>query len=311
MITTVTFNPAIDRTVCVEKLTAGSVNRIVSSREDMGGKGINVARILLALGDQAVATGFIGARNYSHTLELLDRDEIVHDLVQIDAKTRQNIKLIESSTQITTDINEAGFQVNAADLAELTRLILHYAESSEYVVFSGSVPPGAPDTIYRDIAARLPSGCKAVLDADGRLLLAGLSASPNLIKPNIHELENALGRSLPSVKSIVAAARQLIRQYQIHTVLVSMGGDGSILTTPDVALHAAALPVTVRNTVGAGDTMLAGFIHSRVSGRSDRDALACATACGALAVSKAGTEAISAWQIDGLASQVIITAITI
>ena len=306
MITAVTLNPAIDRTVIVETYCPGSVNRVVTSREDIGGKGINVTRILLALGSEAVAVGFVGARNEAHVRDLLARDGIKGDFVSVDAFTRQNIKLIENKTHQTTDINEAGFQVNSDDIEAMKKLISHYAASSSFVVFSGSVPPGMANTIYHDLAALLPSDCKLAIDADGALLLNGLAARPYLIKPNIHELENALGSVLTTAEDIKSASRQIIEKYQVSYVLVSMGGDGSILVTANTAMHAAALKVNVRNTVGAGDTMLAGFIHSLAIGRSDRQALAYATACGALAVSKAGTETIGPQEVDNLVNQVQI-----
>lgn len=307
MITAVTLNPAIDRTVIVEALNLGSVNHVTASREDIGGKGINVARILLALGSEAIAAGFIGSRNEAHVRDLLARDGIKSDFVPVDALTRQNIKLIENRTHQTTDINEAGFEVNSDNIEAVKKLINHHAAISSFVVFSGSVPPGLAATIYRDLAALLPSGCKLVIDADGALLMNGLAAKPYLIKPNIHELENALGRKLSTAEDIKSASQQIIEKYQVSYVLVSMGGEGSILVTAKTAMHAAALKVNVRNTVGAGDTMLAGFIHSLATGRSDRQALAYATACGALAVSKIGTEAISPQEVDSLVNQVQIS----
>jgi len=310
MITAVTLNPAIDRTVIVETFNPGSVNRVASSREDIGGKGINVTRILLALGSKAVAVGFIGARNEALVKGLLIRDGIIGDFISVDSFTRQNIKLIENVTHQTTEINEAGFHVSSDDIEAVKKLISNYAASSSFVVFSGSVPPGMANTIYCDLAALLPSDCKLVIDADGDLLMNGLSARPYLIKPNIHELGNALGRVLNTAEDIKSAGRQIIDKYQVSYVLVSMGGDGSILVTPDTAMHAAALKVNVRNTVGAGDAMLAGFIHSLAIGRSDCQALAYATACGALAVSKIGTETISPEGIDSLVSQVQISDLT-
>lgn len=309
MITTITLNPAIDRTVVVENFVFGEVNRVRSSREDMGGKGINVARVLQSLGTKSLAAGFVGARNFGHVQNLLDRDGIDYDLVQVPAETRQNTKLIESSSRVTTDINEAGFSVSDENLDRLKTAICSYAAQSDYMVFSGSTPSGLAASIYQELIALLPASCKAVLDADGELLLQGLAAHPFLIKPNIHELENALGRALESHDDIVGAARGLIGKYDINYVLVSMGGSGSILVTRDNALHAPALPVDVKGTVGAGDTMLAGFIHSLATGQTDLEALACATACGALAVSKEGTEAISKSEMITLAKQVQITVI--
>lgn len=306
MITTVTLNPAIDRTIVVEKFEYGAVNRVSSVREDMGGKGINVARILQSLGSEAKAIGFIGSRNLGHVQTLLERDAIPTDFVQIPAATRLNTKLLESSTHTTTDINEAGFPVDKVHLEAIRQLIRTYAGQSEYVVFSGSVPVGLPANIYRDLISLVTPVSKAVLDADGELLLTGLESHPTLIKPNIHELERALGRPLPSHTAIVSAARDLIQEYGITYVLVSMGGDGSILVTRADAWFAAPVPVTVRGTVGAGDSMLAGFIHCLAAGLPDTQALAWATACGALAVSKEGTEAFDRSAVIELAATVSI-----
>mgnify|MGYP004703087791 CR=1 FL=1 len=306
MITTVTLNPAIDRTVVVENFQFGSVNRVSRSREDIGGKGINVARIMLALGSEAVATGFMGTRNLGHTRNLLERDLIKYRFVDIDAETRQNTKLIDSSSNSTTDLNEPGFFITAQNLTDLKVLIDEFSANSNWIVFSGSTPPGVPDTIYRDLLGRLPGHCRGVLDADGALLRRGLEAGPYLIKPNIDELERSLSRQLSSKEAIVAAAREIIFQHDVSIVLVSMGGEGSILITADQALHAAALPVAVKNTVGAGDSMLAGMIHSLATGLAIRPALACATACGALAVSKEGTETISRCEAEKLTNKVKI-----
>jgi len=311
MITTVTLNPAIDRTVVVENFAFGAVNRVRTSREDMGGKGINVARILRSLGTEALATGFIGARNFSHVQNLLDRDGIHYDLVQVPAETRQNTKLVESSSRVTTDINEAGFCVSDASLSKLKASIRNFAAQSDFTVFSGSISPGLTASIYQELIGLLPTSCKAVLDADGEPLLQGLAAHPFLIKPNIHELENALGQALSSHHDIVVATRGLIEEYHIAYALVSMGGNGSILVTRGQALYAPALPASVKGTVGAGDTMLAGFIHSLAIGQSDQEALACATACGALAVSNEGTESISKSSMIALAAQVQLTVIPV
>lgn len=309
MITTVTLNPAIDRTIVVDQFEFGSVNRVQSVREDMGGKGINVARILIALGSSVSAIGFMGENNLGHVQTLLQRDAIPTDFVLVPAATRLNTKLIESRSRTTTDINEAGFTVSDQDLAAMKSKISQTASQSDYIVFSGSVPKGLPVDIYRDLIGLVASPCKAVLDADGALLLAGLQARPYLIKPNIHELESALGRSLETPQAIVAAARDLIAQYQITYVLISMGGDGSILVTADQALFAAPLKVEVRGTVGAGDSMLAGFVHCLAERCDLAQTLAWATACGALAVSKVGTEAFSREDVEALAGQVKISTL--
>ena len=308
MITTVTLNPAIDRTIVLNHFEYGSVNRLANSREDIGGKGINVARILLALGSDARAVGFIGKHNYPQVEALLQTDAIPAEFIYIDAPTRMNIKLLESSTHITTDINEAGFTVNRQDISAVRKLIQTAAEGSAYIVFSGSVPIGLSPSIYREIIESVPSQCRVALDADGLLLLESLKTKPFLIKPNIHELESALGRTLSGSREIVEAAEGLIAQYGISYILVSMGGSGSILVTAEQSLIASPLPVNVKGTVGAGDSMLAGFIHGLTEGYDISASLAWATACGALAVSQEGTQAFAKSDVERLAAQVSILA---
>jgi len=309
MITTVTMNPAIDRTITVGQFAFGSVNRIVSSREDIGGKGINVARILLALGSDVKAVGFIGRFNFPQADSYLRTDAIPSEFVFVDAPTRMNTKLLDNYSHTTTDLNEVGFAVNSRERESLRQLILRCAAESEYIVFSGSVPEGLPVSIYRELIAMVPSTCRAVLDADSRFLMEGLHAKPFLIKPNINELESALGRTLGNHLEIVEAAREWIRLFEIKFVLVSMGGSGSILVTEDQSLFAAPLPVDVKGTVGAGDSMLAGFIHGLAQGCGISAALARATACGALAVSQEGTQAFEKADVERLASLVTITNI--
>jgi len=309
MITTVTLNPAIDRTIVVERFAFGSVNRVVRAREDMGGKGINVARVLVALGSRVLATGFIGHDNLDHVRQLIDRDGIPVDFVTVAGATRQNTKLIEASSQTTTDINEAGFAISEEHLSDLKSRIRSFAAQSSFVVFSGSVPRGLPQDVYRDLIDQVAPVRRTILDADGAHLLAGLAGHPYLIKPNLLELENALGRPLPTQRDIVRAARELSNRYKTAYILVSMGASGSILITADRALHASSVPVIVRGTVGAGDAMLAGFIHGIDTGMTDRESLAWATACGALAVSNEGTETIDKQSVIRLAGQVSVTAL--
>lgn len=306
MITTVTLNPAIDRTVVVEAFAFGEVNRVQSVREDMGGKGINVARILKALGSPAQATGFIGQANIGHVRALLEQDGLDTDLIEIDAATRTNTKLLDLQTRSTTDINEAGFAVDAAAIAAITAKIDDLSAHSQFMVFSGSLPQGLPSDFYRQLISRVQPPCQSVLDADGLLLLEGLKAAPTLIKPNIHELESALETSLETESAIVEACHRLISQYGIVYVLVSMGGAGSILVSQDRAIFAEPLKVEVRGTVGAGDSMLAGFIHCLAQNLGLEQALAWATACGALAVSKVGTESFSREDVERMAARVVL-----
>lgn len=309
MITTVTLNPAFDRTLTVKRFRYGEVNRTDAVREDLGGKGINVAKILKSLGDEACAIGFLGEGNLGNFRHLLDQEGLMHEFIPVAGKTRTNLKLIETSSHLTTDINEPGFSVSGEQIAGLEKMIQGCARNSHYVVFSGSLPKGAPDDLYKTLMKKVGGIARTVLDADGAILLAGLEAGPYLIKPNREELEKALGKNLVGTEKLKEAGLDLIRRYGITYVLISMGGEGSLLIGEGIAYRAPALKVEVRGTVGAGDSMLAGFLHGLEQGDGPKEALKWATACGALAVSREGTETFSLMEAQRLTSAVDIEEI--
>lgn len=306
MITTVTLNPAIDRTIVLEDFTVGSVNRAKSVREDMGGKGINVAKVLNSLGADTTAIGFMGQGNIESVRLLLKNENLKSDFIMVDGYTRTNMKIIETSTKTTTDVNEAGFHVGMDHVDVVKALIRAYAKKSEYVVFSGSMPTGVSPGLYGELMESISGDTRCVLDAEGKMLLEGLKGRPFIIKPNLFELETALNVSLDSKEKIVDAARGLIEKYGIGYVLLSMGGDGSILISAREAYQAGAVKVDVKGTVGAGDSMLAGFLYGLSLERGPQAALAWATSCGALAVSKEGTQTFRKADVEGLLSKVQI-----
>lgn len=308
MITTVTLNPAIDKTITLENFIYGAVNRIQSVREDMGGKGINVAKVLNSLGYDTCAIGLIGENNIGNVRLLLRNENLDTEFVKTPGNTRTNMKIIETRTKTTTDINEAGFHVSATHIEMMKTLVRKYAQKSKYLVFSGSLPAGTNPDLYFELMQSVADigGLKTVLDAEGELLLAGLKAKPFAIKPNLFELESALNQKLDSHSKIVTAAKSLICEYQIKNVLVSMGGDGSILVTEDQSFYAKALKVDVKGTVGAGDSMLAGYLFGLTGRDGLKEALAWATVCGALAVSKEGTQSFGKNDAEALLSDVEI-----
>jgi len=311
MITTITLNPAIDKTILLEHFQYGAVNRVQSFREDMGGKGINVAKVLNGLGAETCAIGYIGKQNMENVNLLLKNERLATDFITVPGTTRTNTKIIESSTKTTTDINEAGFSVSRNHIDMMKTLIKEYAEKSDCLVFSGSIPAGADPDLYRQFMqeASRENHRKTILDAEGELLLSGLKAEPYLIKPNLFELETALNQKMDSHSDIVKAANQLSRDYHVDTVLVSMGGEGSILVTGDRAYFAKALKVDVKGTVGAGDSMLAGYLFGLTSSGDPRKALAWASVCGALAVSKVGTQSFGKEEAEALLDQVEISVV--
>lgn len=284
MITTVTLNPAIDKTISVENFRLNSVNRVSNVYEDIGGKGINVSKVLNLLGERNVALGFIGERNYSLTQALIKKQNIISDFILVDAYTRINTKITDPVNKTTTDINEAGFTVQSIQVEQIKLLIRTYSKSSEFVVFSGSVCQGVSNDEFKEMLT-LANNSKLVLDADREILKIGLTCSPYMIKPNIHELEDLLGIKLKTTNDVINSAKELINQYGITYVLVSLGEEGSILVSSDITLKANSLKVDVKSTVGAGDSMLAGFLFGLSQNKGLEEALKYASCCGGFAVS--------------------------
>lgn len=308
MITTVTLNPAIDKTITVEQFRLNTVNRVLSVNEDLGGKGINVSKVLHHLKHKTVACGFIGEANYGLVQPHIKRLGLSTDFVLVDALTRINTKIIDPIEKSTTDINETGFTVSRVQIEQLKIMLQAYAKLSSFMVFSGSICKGIDTESFQSlIEAVAPTPW--VLDADRQVLKAGLELQPYLIKPNIHELEDLLQIKLETNQDIVREVRSLMQRYKIKYCLVSMGEKGSILVKQDGAFQANALDVELVTTVGAGDAMLAGFLFGLSEGYSDLDALRTATACGAIAVSGISLRAFNDLKIEALMDRVELTQI--
>jgi 1-phosphofructokinase len=263
-VVTVTLNPAIDQTVTIPNFTAGAVNRVEVSRSNAGGKGVNVAALLAESGVRVAVTGFLGRENPSTFEELFARRGIGDYFVRIAGQTRTGIKIVDPVLHQTTDINFPGAAASAGDLAAFAQQLSLL--DADCFVLAGSLPPGVQPTIYRELVTSLRArGRRVVLDASGDPLPLALEARPHLIKPNIHELSELLGRPLPDTAAVVAAARELVARG-IETVVVSMGKDGACFVTANEAIVARPPDVEVRSTVGAGDAMVAGLVAAYAQG---------------------------------------------
>lgn len=288
MITTITMNPALDKTLKVEDIRYGEVNRVGKFREDLGGKGINVGRILTGFGIPTMNMAFLGKENQNEVLEYIRKDAMAIDYVAVDGYTRTNIKITETKKDITTDINEEGITVGREDYGAFMEKLDTMAKNSEFVIMSGSMAKGIPPMTYGNITRMYKKHTKIVIDADDEVLLAGLKGEPYLIKPNIHELERALDVSLRDDEDIIKAGRELISRYGVTLVLVSMGEEGSLLVTSDEAFRAGTLPVEIVSTVGAGDAMLAGFVYAMSRKKSLEVCVAFGAACASMTIAVEG-----------------------
>ena len=306
MIVTVTLTPALDKTVILPGFRVDQVNRIQSLRLDAGGKGINVSKVLRALGTDSLATGILGGGTGRYIENSLREMGIASDFVWVEQETRTNLKVVDPQEHTNTDINEPGAPVGADVIEAVYRKAEAAAGLGDIVVLAGKAPAGTPDTVFADWIARLrEKRVQTYLDADAGLLLAGVKAKPSMIKPNDAELSRLTGKAYGSAEEMARAARELVRDG-VGTVVVSLGGDGALFVTGDQALRGHGLRVPVQSTVGAGDSMMAAMAHGAARGMRFRDTCALAMAVSAAAVTTPGTQPAGMPLVNELLKQVQI-----
>ena len=286
---TVTLNPAIDQTVSIPDFQAGQVNRVTASQSDPGGKGVNVASFLADFGLAVSVTGFLGEDNTRLFERLFAKKGIKDHFVRIPGSTRTGIKIIDEVNRQTTDVNFPGLAPRPQDIEALFRVINELAEACEWFVLSGSIPAGVPVDIYQRLVVSIQTRGKAVaLDTSGEGLRQALSVKPDLVKPNVFELADVMGRSLNSLELIEQAVAELTQQG-IPTVVVSMGEQGAIFAQSGEMLIATPPPVAVKSTVGAGDAMIAGTVAGLIQGKSLAECARLATAFSISAITRVGS----------------------
>lgn len=298
---TITLNPALDKTIKIGALNYGEVNRVGTFREDLGGKGINVGRILTGFAVDTMNFAVLGKENRHEVLEYFRNDNMKVKYIVADGHTRTNIKIVELDKDRTTDINEEGVLISKKLYHDLLEQLDEVAVDSDYIIMGGSLAKGIETSVYGDIARKYKDVAKVVIDADGEILMEGLKGSPYLIKPNIHELEAALNTKLETDKEIAEAALKIINRYKVTYVLVSMGAKGSLLVSKDEAYRCGTIKTDIVSTVGAGDAMLAGFIYGLKVNKPLDECMKFATACSTLTISEEGYPKLSLTKVTELA----------
>lgn len=285
MIVTLTLNPSLDRTIEIARLVRGELVRATGTRLDPGGKGVNVARALAAhdIDSRAVVprNGTVG----DELVALLTVEGIDVRAVPVTGQTRSNVSLVEPDGTVTK-INEPGGPLTGSDLDRVVSAVLAEAEEADWVVASGSLPPGVPESFYADLGHRLAAlGVRFAVDTSGPALRAALEAGPALVKPNRDELADSTGSRIGTVADAAAAAKAMLA-HGAGTVLASLGADGALLVDEAGTRYGVSPVDGGRSTVGAGDAMLAGYLAGLATGR---DALTEALAWGAAAVRLPGS----------------------
>lgn len=301
MIYTVTLNPSIDYYVVVDTFQVGGLNRMRHDIKYPGGKGINVSRVLSRIGIETKALGFIGGFTGRFIQEVLTQEGIATDFVQVDGDTRINIKL---KTAEETEINGAGPNISASQLQELFGKI-EEMDNSDTLILAGSIPSSLDDSLYSTMMKRcLDKGIRVVVDTSGKAMLELLRYKPFLVKPNQHELGEFFGIAVNTLEEVIQYGRKLVEMGAQHCI-VSMAGDGAVLITDDEAYVANVPQGKLINSVGAGDSLVAGFIGTFVRTGSVQQAFAYGVATGS--ATAFSTDLCTQERIEELLPQIKLT----
>jgi 1-phosphofructokinase len=300
MIYTVTLNPSLDYIVEVDQVTLGELNRTKNETKFPGGKGINVSQVLKRLDVDSHALGFLGGFTGSYIEGFLTTQGIHTDFVRVDADTRINVKL---KSDKETEINAKGpaitienFEALKAKIRELT--------SEDILVLAGSIPSTMPESTYEELVKLCnENGTKFVVDAEGELLKKVLHLNPFLIKPNHHELGDLFNTVINSCEEVIPYGRELIKQGA-QNVIVSLADKGAVLINKDLALIATSPKGDVKSSVGAGDSMVAGFIATYEKTKSIEEAFRFSVAAGSATAFSIGL--CTREKMENLLPQVIV-----
>jgi 1-phosphofructokinase len=316
MIITVTLNPALDKTARVDFVRPNSLNRLRDILLDAGGKGVNVSAMIRALGGNSIATGFAGGSAGDELIGRIAGKGLVHDFVRIKAVTRTNLKVINDEGALT-ELNEPGPEITGKEFDEIEKKLMAFGTKGNTFVLSGSLPRGIKSDTYKKLCVVLrKNGAAVFLDADGEALELALDADrdsvPNFIKPNRYELLKLFGMEDGNeiTEAVLSQLCVKLLDKGVSLVSLSMGHEGALFVSRDGIWRSPAIPVTVKSTVGAGDSMVGALVYGFENGLLPEQCFALAIAASAGACTTEGTNPPSRTLVDELLRQVNLQKIS-
>lgn len=289
-IITVTLNPCVDKFFTIDRLIAEQKLRALDVEKYPGGGGLNVSRAIAHLGGKSIALWSCGGATGQHLLELLANDELDQHIVPISGETRENVIVYEKAGDQYYRFSLPGPRLSESEQSEWVKSLSNVVSSGDYVVVSGSLPPGVPATWLSELIVSMSGDHRVVLDTKGDALKAALETGVFLAKPNIVELSRLVERELIGDEDVEAAGRQIIENDGAEALMISMGRAGALLIDRTSAEHIRAPIVPIHSKVGAGDSMVAGMVMALSRGMSMRDAALFGVAAGTAAVMTDGTQ---------------------
>ncbi len=287
-VVTVTLNPAIDQTVRMDNLQVNRVNRGQAMQFDPGGKGVNVASYLTDYGYETAVTGFLGEENTAVFEKLFAQKKIQDHFIRIPGRTRTNVKIVDEAAQQTTDINMPGETPTPAAFQALAAKVDELAQSCDWFVLAGNLPPDVPSSIYATLIGQIQQHDKCVvLDTSHDALRQGILAQPTILKPNIHELAEVAGEALVEETAVIHAAQRFLNG-KTQLIVISMGKEGALFITQNETIKAVPPAVKIKTTVGAGDAMVAGLVAAQIQGLTLAESARLATAFSLVGITHVG-----------------------
>jgi 6-phosphofructokinase 2 len=303
-IATVCLNPAVDRYTDVDRIEPDTKLRCSRLTRQPGGGGVNVSRVLRRLGADSMAMylyGGLTGRLYQH---LLEREELTHCGIETKSWTRENTMVFEKQTDSQYRFILPGPEIAQGEWQGFLQQVEDLEPFPEFLVASGSLPPGIPDDGYAQLARVAGErDARYVLDSSGDALKRAVEEGVFLLKPNANEMADLVGRDIGNREELIAAARELIGDQKVQVLVVSLGSDGALLVTRDRCEIFEAPKVKVDSVVGAGDSMVAGVVAGLARGRAIDDAVRLGVAAGAAAVTTPASELALREDIDDLYAQ--------
>ena len=307
MILTVTLNAAIDKRYVVEGFRTGEVNREKECTYVPGGKGLKVSKPASIYGAEVVATGFAGGHAGAYIEDALKPFGIRSAFYHVDAESRSCINIWDEVNQVQTEFLEPGFTLTEEDFAGFEAKFRQLVQEAKVVAMSGSVPKGLDGTAYQRLVKIVKdAGIPVILDTSGKLLEMGIEAIPTMIKPNIDEIRMLTGKRCDDISEIIEAARA-IHERGVKIVAVSLGADGSLAVGDDGIFRARVPKIDAVNTVGCGDSMIAGFALGLSKGLPLEETLRLASAISAAAAMREETGFFVMEDMEKLLPQIEIT----
>lgn len=304
-IATLTLNPTIDKNTRVERVVAEEKLRCEAPSREPGGGGINVARVIHRLGGGAQALYTSGGPIGTILQSLLDDEGVDQTPIEIGEWTRENMIVYETSTDRQFRFGMPGPELTEAEMSSCLDALRSVEPTPDFLVASGSLPPGLPDDAYAAVAETAHElGARPVLDTSGAALREAMDAGWYLLKPNLRELEHLAGTSLDREPERIDAARDFIDRGWCEVVVLSMGASGALLITADRAEHVRSPTVPIESRVGAGDSMVGGLVLALAQGLALDDAVRFGVAAGAAAVMTPGTELCRRADTEALFDQI-------